>query len=375
MSNNSLSNNDVNGAGSLREGSSSGRCSLGEQRGPGRYPATARMRWSKEVNTVVMECFYRSKPFDENERPIRGYRQRMFKEWRLRGMFDSTEQWICDQARTIRKNGWLSDIELEMIKRKIEDEVQNDAACCEEECQFGIPGEEVGARNGQEVNNGNQAEVTDEGGQDMNEDELINDELDQEQRMIVDQLKQIMAEGRTAEGIMFKKVDRKTLRTKTEKVNGVLQFVKTSNITQTNDLIKAAGIWVAEQLGLKKFTIREKYVPRWKRRIEGDIKRLRREVNFMERGQRGKLEAKKKGKLKDLEEKYGVKRKGFKTVVEELKQRMIAKSAKVQRYEQRITQCKQNRLFHIDQKKLYSELNGGRQFSHNVPDADESRRF
>ena len=375
MSNNSLSNNDVNGAGSLREGSSSGRCSLGEQRGPGRYPATARMRWSKEVNKVVMECFYRSKPFDENERPIRGYRQRMFKEWRLRGMFDSTEQRICDQARTIRKNGWLSDIELEMIKRKIEDEVQNDAACCEEECQFGIPGEEVGARNGQEVNNGNQAEVTDEGGQDMNEDELINDELDQEQRMIVDQLKQIMAEGRTAEGIMFKKVDRKTLRTKTEKVNGVLQFVKTSNITQTNDLIKAAGIWVAEQLGLKKFTIREKYVPRWKRRIEGDIKRLRREVNFMERGQRGKLEAKKKGKLKDLEEKYGVKRKGFKTVVEELKQRMIAKSAKVQRYEQRITQFKQNRLFHIDQKKLYSELNGGRKFSHNVPDADESRRF
>ena len=80
MSNNSLSNNDVNGAGSLREGSSSGRCSLGEQRGPGRYPATARMRWSKEVNKVMMECFYRSKPFDENERHIRGYRQRTFKE-------------------------------------------------------------------------------------------------------------------------------------------------------------------------------------------------------------------------------------------------------------------------------------------------------
>ena len=184
-----------------------------------------------------------------------------------------------------------------------------------------------------------------------------------------------MAEGRTAEGIMFKKVDRKTLRSKTEKVNGVLQFVKTSNITQTNDLINAAGVWVAEQLGLKKFTIREKYLPRWKRRIEGDIKRLTREVNFMERDQRGKLEAKKKGKLKDLEEEYGLKRNGFRTVIEELKQRMIAKSAKVQRYEQRSTQFKQNRLFHIDQKKLYSDLNGGRKFLNNAPDADESRRF
>ena len=54
---------------------------------------------------------------------------------------------------------------------------------------------------------------------------------------------------------------------------------------------------------------------------------------------------------------------------------MIAKSAKVQRYEQTITQFKHNRLFHIDQKKLYSELNGGRKFSQSVPDADESRRF
>ena len=330
MSNNSLSNNDVNGAGSLREGSSSGRCSLGEQRGPGRYPTTARMRWSKGVNKEVMKCFYRSN--DENGRPIRGYRQRMFKHWRLRGMFNSTEQRICDQARTIRKNGWLSDIELEMIKRKIDDEVQNDAGSFEEESQFGIPIEEVGASNDQEVNNGNQAEVTDEGGQDMNEDELINDELDQEQRMIVDQLKQIMAEGRTADRIMFKRVDRKTLTSKTEKVNGVLQFVKTCNITQKNDLV-----WVAEQLGLKKLTIREKYVPRWKHKIEGNIKRLRREVNFMERGKRGKLEAKKKGKLTDLEERYGVKGKGSRTVIEELKQRMIAKSAIVQRYEQRIT--------------------------------------
>ena len=32
----------------------------------GRHPATA-----KEVNKVVMECFYRSKPFHEDEKPIR----------------------------------------------------------------------------------------------------------------------------------------------------------------------------------------------------------------------------------------------------------------------------------------------------------------
>ena len=69
------------------------------------------MRWSKEVNKVVKECFYKRKPFDENGRPISGYRQQMLKEWRLRCTSDSMEQRICDRART----------------GKLKGEVQNDA--------------------------------------------------------------------------------------------------------------------------------------------------------------------------------------------------------------------------------------------------------
>ena len=38
-------------------------------------------------------------------------------EWRERGVFDITEQRLCDQARAIRKNGWLSELELESIHR------------------------------------------------------------------------------------------------------------------------------------------------------------------------------------------------------------------------------------------------------------------
>ena len=63
-----------------------------------------------------MECFYRSKPFDEEGKPIRGYRQRMFREWRDRGLFKSTEQRVCAQARAIRRNVCLSQLELETIR-------------------------------------------------------------------------------------------------------------------------------------------------------------------------------------------------------------------------------------------------------------------
>ena len=45
----------------------------------------------------------------------------------------------------------------------------------------------------------------------------------------------------------------------------------------------AASVWVAEQIGLKKAEHWKKNEPRWKRRIEEDIKRLRQEVNFLER--------------------------------------------------------------------------------------------
>ena len=73
-----------------------------------------------------MKCFYRSKPFDEKGKLFKGYRKRMFREWRERGMSESTEQRVCDQATTIRKKGWLSEPELEVIKRRVEDGSQGE---------------------------------------------------------------------------------------------------------------------------------------------------------------------------------------------------------------------------------------------------------
>ena len=94
-------------------------------------------------------------------------------------------------------------------------------------------------------------------------------------------------------------------------------------------------MWVEEQIGLKKRGYREKNEPRWKCRIEGDIKKLTEDVNLLTGDLKGELRSKKKQKVKELYEKYRVK-KGLKTVIEELKQRMLAKSTKVKRYEQRI---------------------------------------
>ena len=50
---------------------------------------------------------------------MRGYRQRMYNKWQEIGPFTSTQQRIADQARAIRKNGCLTNLELEGIKRKV----------------------------------------------------------------------------------------------------------------------------------------------------------------------------------------------------------------------------------------------------------------
>ena len=44
-----------------------------------------------------------------------------------------------------------------------------------------------------------------------------------------------------------------TLNRTAVKVNRVIAWIETKNITQTNNLIKAAGVWVADQVGLKRY--------------------------------------------------------------------------------------------------------------------------
>ena len=61
-----------------------------------------------------------------------------------------------------------------------------------------------------------------------------------------------MLEGKTSDGIMFKKVNKKTLKVQADRVNNAIKYFKSKNITETNDLIKAPSVSVAEQIGLKK---------------------------------------------------------------------------------------------------------------------------
>ena len=202
----------------------------------------------------------------------------MMQEWKEHGVFEITKQRLCDQAKAIRRNGWLSNLKLENIWRMIEAEskIVNESIEDVEENQternIVRPHEQTGNDSDETINN-----------------VAVNVEtLDEETQLIIAQLNKILAGGRNTDGISFKKVDMNTLNRTTAKVNRVIELIETKNITQTNNLIKAAGVWVADQLGLKKYEGGKKK-DQWKRRIEEDIKQLKKDINILERVKKGQI--------------------------------------------------------------------------------------
>ena len=71
------------------------------------------------INAAVMECYFLSRPLEEESKPVRGYRRRIHNIWKEQYRTEITEQHLCDQGRMIRKNEWITRLELQNIRRKV----------------------------------------------------------------------------------------------------------------------------------------------------------------------------------------------------------------------------------------------------------------
>ena len=110
----------------------------------------------------------------------------------------------------------------------------------------------------------------------------------------------------------------------------------------------------------------------WKRRIENQIRQLRKDLSRIEELKKGrKIKARYE---EELLRKYWLKEKGLITVSEELKQRITVKAAKVSRYKARIEQFGQNILFKNNQGRFYDRLNRTAE-ANILPDKGNSTEF
>ena len=122
-------------------------------------------------------------------------------------MFESTEQCVCDKARVIRKNGWLSEAELDAIKEQVEREPKSQIYREQNEIVEIEPVETV-------------TEIVEEELVDV-EDSLndAEDNMQEETGVIVEQFKKKNVEKESCEGSIFKKVGRKILKAQVDRVN------------------------------------------------------------------------------------------------------------------------------------------------------------
>ena len=60
-----------------------------------------------------MECYLLSEP------KIIGYRKGMLSLWQQKSMFWVSEQRFVDEANTIRRNSWMTELEIEELERKV----------------------------------------------------------------------------------------------------------------------------------------------------------------------------------------------------------------------------------------------------------------
>ena len=191
--------------------------------------------------------------------------------WKERGVFEVSEQRLADQARAIRTNGWLSEVELEQISRAVSLGEEN------EQNQNGM--DENTQPEPEDNNNlsGHFVYNIDEVTQRMERDGCNREKINVA-REIMESMKN---ESECPPNL--RNVEKCRLRGKIAKVNEIIHYLETKDITETNDLLLAIGRVVARRLGVKRNERKPKTEPWWKKRIKLQISQLRKDLSRLER--------------------------------------------------------------------------------------------
>ena len=174
-----------------------------------------------------MECFLLSQP------KIRAYRKRMLSLWLQKGMFWVSEQRLVDHANTIRRNSWMTELEIEELEKKV---TESEGVIVEEARSVEALPDHVG----EDVRN-----VLPEMGTEEQADSL------DEEVAIVMEIAEVIEKGRKDKLPALRNVPKKKLLEETAKVDKVLSKFKTHSITKTNELFYAGAVVITNRLGVK----------------------------------------------------------------------------------------------------------------------------
>ena len=221
---------------------------------------------TREENKLVLECYFRSNPSQ------RGYRKRMFEIWQECSTFQTTSQRLADQVRTITKKGWFSGLELLEIHQKTLKQNYN-----------AVPDTPSGVKQKQSNEKEPQTPVNEN--TTLPNDTLSNNQeetLSQEQKVNLENVKRIMNSEKTILPSL-RNIEWKTLKIETNKINHILPYIPTNNITELNELIYAGAKLVCENIRIPSKSTKKQQKPGWEIRLKSQIKKLRKQAQMMKR--------------------------------------------------------------------------------------------
>ena len=95
--------------------------------------------------------------------------------------------------------------------------------------------------------------------------------LSQEQKINLENVKRIMNSEKTILPSL-RNIEWKTLKTETNKINHILPYMPTNNITELNELIYARAKLVCENIGIPSKSTKKQSKPGWEIRLGTQIK-------------------------------------------------------------------------------------------------------
>ena len=176
-----------------------------------------------------------------------------------------SKQRLVDQANTIHRNSWMTELEIEKLERKI---TGSDNVIVEEARSVEALPDQVGK---------DRRNVLPE----MGAEEQA-DSLDEEEVAIVMEIAEVIERGRKDYLPALRNVPKKILLEETAKVDQVLSKFKTHSVTKTNELFYTGAFVVTNRLGVKIDKVGERIEPMWKGKLQNKIKELRKDLRQLE---------------------------------------------------------------------------------------------
>jgi hypothetical protein len=180
-------------------------------------------------------------------------------------------------------------------------------------------------------------------------------------REIKEQFKKLLDQPSLIKVTDLRQVPWGKLRVAIDRLSPVIKSFETPDLTTLNTLLMAVAHVVREQMGVKapseptNNTPRRNKQPMWLRRLEESVAKLRSDLSRLTEMSRGATQ--KYQTIDIIYRRYPLlPKKGYKQVIEEVKQRLLAKAGKIKRYKKKQQTFVDNNLFQNNQRNFYRKL-------------------